>query len=229
MLIGRDAELSAVETAAAAGKSALILVQGRPRMGKSTLLRELRHRATARRDRVLPEVADLATDPQALCINKETTAEEFRRTSSLVSVGDPNTPPEESIAPRSRGFVNRPVFILIDGYRPHQRFDKWFVEDFLPKLPETSPPQIVILAGYSGDLEHLAPLAKLIITLTPIATSAIEIHLRDLNGTIRNKMTDQEICMYATALSEEPRLIDSLERLLRLKRPSNGSGAVASG
>ena len=146
MLVGRDAELAILDKAIAAGQPMLILVTSEPKMGKSSLLWELRLRAESRHYRVIPEVAASEASQKVLSIDKETTEERFCQAMSMT----PTTDSLDRVALKEE--VSKPTLILIDGYRPQKQFEDWFTGKFIPMLKETRPPKIVIVAAYSSDV-----------------------------------------------------------------------------
>jgi hypothetical protein len=209
VIVGRDAELAILDQAIAAVQPALILVTGETKMGKSSLLRELRQHAEAQHYRVLAEVATSADGQEAISIHRGTTAESFCQAISM-------TPATDALKEE----VSRPTLLLIDRYRPQRQFEDWFIGNFIPRLQKTSPPQIVVVAAYTSDVKRLAPLATAIVDLKPIAKQAVEAYLRTLNNTIQNKMEEDEIQAYAGALQEDSSMIGALDRLLKLESSS---------
>jgi hypothetical protein len=209
MLVGRNAELAVLDQVIAAVQPALILITSESKMDKSSLLRELRQRAEAQHYCVLAEVATSQEHQEAISIHRGTTKESFCQAISM-------TPTTDSLKEEA----TRPTLILIDGYRPQKQFEYWFIGDFIPRLKETSPPYIVVVAAYTSDVKRLAPLATSIVDLKPIAKQAVEAYLRTLNNSIQNKMEEDEIQAYAAALQKDSSMIDALERLLSLESSS---------
>ena len=79
MLIGRESELSRVEKQFRQQKHALIVINSKPKMGRSTFLDEVRSLAVKQKWRVIPPISsdDQMTSADIIAINRNTTKNDF--------------------------------------------------------------------------------------------------------------------------------------------------------
>jgi hypothetical protein len=210
MLVGRDKELSTFDRVIAAGKSALIIVTSDPNMGKSSLLGAFGQRAKQRDYIVFPEATTPEGFSTSISIDRKITKEEFRQAISLPLTAG-------AITNTDLYEVNsKSALILIDGYRPQQEFEDWFINEFILQSAAATPPRIVVVAAAASDVERLKPYATKEMLLKPIARRAIVTYLHTLNDTLQDKMQEKEIRVYAGALCQKPSLIEALGRLLKI-------------
>jgi hypothetical protein len=82
MLVGRDSEMTQLAEALQGGKHMLVVISGKPGMGKSSLLKELRSRAESLSWKILPEEESDGT----IAINWKTTEKDFLDKASFKSL-----------------------------------------------------------------------------------------------------------------------------------------------
>lgn len=219
--VGRESELEAIIGLVDAGRGALVLLTGAPRIGKGRLLRGLRNRLEVRGQLVLPET--LFTDDTCwLSIDRQSTPEAFGEQvtadpiASSVAAGGLDL---DSSADRS------PTVVLIYGYHPDDAFHAWFRDTFAPALGHTSPPQVVVLAAYAADVEELIPLASRVLDLGLLDVASVEDWLRALSSRLREPLGSEEIQDYARAAAEAPGLLEALQSVL-LRYEASPAGAT---
>lgn len=221
MFIGRDHAIAAFRQALDAQLPRLILVTSGPQMGRSRLLRAFREVVQEQ----YPHLLLLPASADPISVDRQTTEKHFCAQVALPEVSpcaeaELSTPPGDT--PRVPPSA---VLILIDGYRPGPRFARWFEEQFLADLPGRCPPQLVAVAAYPSDAVQLRQVAQSVAVLElPLGSldeQAVEAYVRALNEDTQADMGDAEIQSYTRALKDEPGLIGSLERLLRLEASAN--------
>jgi hypothetical protein len=199
-LVGRDAELRALDEELSAASSGLVLVIGKPRVGKARILRELRAMAAHQNYRVVPEAEGLDSSP-FFVLDRRCSIDEFR-----IALADPN----------ASGIEAPPTLVAIYGYRPDEDFHAWFTQDFLPSLSRRHPALLIVIGGMSGDVQDLEALARRRLELGPLPRDAVTAELRAISVQIADPLTEGEVERYADAVVDDPALLDALRELLPL-------------
>lgn len=205
-LVGRELELTTLVTALESGRPRLILLVGRPRTGKSRLLRELRVRAADYPCTVLPAETNSDDEP-GLVVDKQCTVADFRRAIERSHSDETN----RELSGRSDLDV-----VLVHGYRPENDFHDWFTTEFVPALAEGRPPRIVVVAGDDRDVAALDQLEPQRIELGPLPEDAVAAELRAIDATIADRLQDRELAMYTEAIRTSPSLLAALRHVLPL-------------
>jgi hypothetical protein len=207
MLLGRDAELKRLDQVLDARQSALVLITSGPQLGKTSLLEELRRRAEQRHYRVFP------TDETATVIDKQTNEPDFRAGVEPCPGGA--TPAGEALG-------DAPDLLLIEGYRPLPRFERWFTNTFLAEAKAARLARIVVVAAYPDDVTRLFEQADHVIALGPVDQKSVASYLREQSERASFPLSQAELFTYEEALSKQPALIGALGRLLELERTGIG-------
>jgi AAA ATPase domain len=215
-VLGRDAELGLLDQLLDRGASALVLVTGGPRSGKSRLLRALRPRAHSRHWLVLPD--DSASEG-VFTVDKATTIAELEM-ALCPSVPEAGSDWVETLDARQRQLV------LARGYRPTEEVHEWFVAELLRPAEATGPPRIVVVAGDARDLERLEQHAAKQIELGPLPREPVVAALRSLDATLKDPLEDKELEAYAEAIRLDPSLLEPLRRVLTLTTHAAPTGSV---
>lgn len=211
-LIDRGQELEDLKSLVASGRSALALVIGRPKIGKTRLLDELAERAGAMGCRVFPSADGDADTSTPLSVGRETTVAAF----SAAVAADSHDP--QFVA---RTADESPVqLILIRGYQPSPAFAGWFSDEFIAGLAADARARIVVVEGYESDVAALEPQATLKVALGPLPKSAVSDFLAGLMPRGELALTPQERDAYAALGSEEPEHLTPLVKLLQLDTAS---------
>ena len=205
--IGRDIELAKLEEALAEMRSGLVLVVGRPSTGKGRLIRELRARATMYPCVLVPAYSSTDKSSLWLVINKQSTVEDF---------SEATVPPSETRAESEPSTGHDFALVLVYGYRPDEKFHRWFTGEFLRSLATSSPPRMVVVAGTPEDVAELKPLADRQIVLEPLSRNAVVTELRKISAAIADRLQERELELYADAVVADPSLLGALRHLLPL-------------
>lgn len=219
-LIGRDEELAKLEALVGSRTSALALVVGGARSGKSRLLWELRARASQYPCSVVPQ--DESEDPERpwVVIDKQLTVDKFRS-----ALAEP--PDVASSAGGSDPLTRRdPTLVLVYGYRPEPDFHEWFTREYIPDLLGGTTPRVVVVAGSAADLEELQSFPSLRIALGPLPREAILEELRSISAGIADPLEASEFDRYSEAISADPSVLDALRVLLPLGPSSAPSAGI---
>ncbi len=251
-LLGRDAELGRFADLLRGRTPALVVVRAATGMGKTSFLRateQLAHRegwTTARAD----AKGELEVTPQTT--RKEFTAR-LRTLLGLPShqalaagAGDyergtagPDRSSRIRTQPnrRQQGFLDPlaeqlrdlrgRVLLILDGYRPSEKFAAWFERTFLPDLERGEAQVITLLAEapHALALERLGFHVTAIIDLDALERAAVASYFRALGEHADPPLTPAEIETFA-ACADQPPLVAALVRLLSLSVPAP-EGAVA--
>jgi len=238
-LVGRAEELGRDHEVMARGRSALILCVGEPGLGKSAFLRTLSAGAS------LDEWAVARADDEGvLTVTPSTTPTEFgARLRRLLAMPPTAEAPVKTAASSGMGAAlegarrslrdapwvglpelsqdlreRAPVLLMIDGYRPSERFEHALVDSFLPAFKASSMPVVVIIAEREEPLGRLVSTATDVIPFKPVDRATIRAYFDAFGDALDPPLDDGEAEAYARAASRDPELIGSLTRLLRLQR-----------
>jgi hypothetical protein len=254
-LIGRHQELERFTEILDGDRPALLLVTGEPQIGKTSLLHEMRERSLAKNWTSVPRLEDwpLSVNPdtneqtfrsqiqQALGISLDdgytiTTTKRIFPFAEITT--DTNTAHTEAVSVRSRGYPLHPiveqltslapVVLLIDGYRPNQRFARWFTEIFLKDVLMEDARLLVIVADSPDEISALRRLTseQNVLTLYALDKEVIRERFELLGLRINPALEPDELEVYVDIVHEHPRTINSLVRLLKLAQfPDDTSGA----
>jgi len=220
-LIGRDQELTRVETILEQGLPAVVVVSADTGMGKSSLLREIHARVTARGWRTTHgESGDnLSVEPTA-------TEDTFRQL--VLTLLDSSTEGSyfDSMTGRSRvapapSLVYQlsrraPILLIIDGYRPDPPFARWFTESFIEDVKHAMEPIVIVVADQSANLAELERHADEVINLGPLDQQAVKRFLESASRRIDPPMQEEELDTYVEAARKDPVRLAILARLLTL-------------
>jgi hypothetical protein len=222
-LIDRQAEVTALRDIIARRATGLILIIGGPRMGKRTMLREVR-RSAINRPIIPPNppplpagaIADSGAAPAAaadewLTIDSAVTAASLSEAIAGAVAG------RGSLADDVSSVDADPTVVLILGYHPTAHFDAWFVNE-LRSSPSRFGQTAVFIAGYASDLAHLRPIASQVIELNSLPEQSVADFLASLNSDISNKLNDAELSAYGALISRDLSAARALRDLLRLEQ-----------
>ena len=226
-LLGREAELGAFERIITEGLPAFVLVEGGPRMGKSTFLQAIRERALDAGWRVVP--TDSARE---LRIGANTSIQSFIDdiTADLgelhVAVGDKK--PTIDLLDRLLNSltISGPsgTILLVAGYAPTPAFGEWFVEKFMQTVVRGTAPTIVVVADHPEALQPLGDNPGVErIRLGPLDRESVAKYLKDVGLGLSPRMAEQEFEVYLAAVCKEPEVLNSLSLVLALGRASSVS------
>jgi len=238
MFIGRDTELAAFQQILDTGSSAMLLLHGQPKVGKTALLQQFRARAANHGYTVRPSESATDDHEPALVVDRTMTEARFCEALSLPQRADvldraygagstatngvnsnrdaATAVPGVSGLDGTHPSMASPMLFLIDNYRPSRHFEDWFVDTFLAHQQQDLKPLVLVISGYPSSMDRLQPLATTIMPLESLDTQAIERYLWTLNDALNEKMEAPELHQYVDVLSREPSLIGALERLLTL-------------
>jgi hypothetical protein len=117
------------------------------------------------------------------------------------------------------------VLILIDGYRPSEKFASWFESTFLADVERIGSQVVTVLADVPHALERIGLSAAETFDLGPLDREAVARHFHALGATTDPPLSLDEVKIFAD-YADRPPLVAALERLLSLTVPGEES-AVA--
>lgn len=230
LLVGRDQELASFRRILDDKQSLLVVLTGGPGVGKTSLLQKFR---------ALAEEAGwntaLLPASSSAPINLETTPESFSTyLQTLLSVPssksfiekpgkdlvDPATgqPLLLPIVERLRALT--PFLLLIDGYNPGPEFQEWFRSSLLGDVKKSPATIVIVVSERPEGATKITPIAEQIIQLGALDEHSIGQHFQELGHQLSPPMGDEEIQAYIEASKNDPQLLGSLTRVLRLALPS---------
>lgn len=222
--IGREDELERLVGFVDAGRSGLVLVLGRRRVGKRQVMQALRSEL-AERHHVRPPVdREDPTAPALLSVGPDTTIEDIKgRLRDRAGADHDST--------RSGG--SRVLFLY--GYQPSAVFARWFRGVLVPGLTgtdnlrrrspvaaatsQTAPASaacVVVLAAEEGDVRGLVELASHVEPLGPLTDEAIRAHFELLAGDLSEPLIEAELEAYVRLVHRDAGLLRCLESVLPL-------------
>lgn len=217
---GREEELAQLRQLINANPGGLLLVVGRPHVGKQQLLRYLWHELGAQgRHQLVPATAD----DRFLRIDPRTDIKVFEEATET----NPDAIPIDFGGGRVIG---------IYGYQPSKVFAEWFTSRFLPGLrgsgsadrgslplstgsdPEpTTNLTTVVLAGFARDVESLVLYAAAEpIVLEPLPLETIKDRLVAHTAGLLEPLTLAELDAYADLIRNDAGILEPLLRVLAL-------------
>lgn len=218
-LLGRDEELTQLHELLDANRGGLLLLVGRPHVGKQQLLRYLWRQLGARgRHLLLPSTAD----EEFLRIDPRTEIEAFEQAVHADAEG------------HTVGFSGGRV-IGIYGYQPSTAFADWFTGRYLPglaksgarrgslrqsavgRLEQPGVATTVVLAGFARDVEGLrSHAAAQPIVLQPLSVDIVKQHLVAKTAGLVEALSPAELDAYAQLVHDDAGVLNPLLRVLAL-------------
>lgn len=220
-MIGRDREFERLRQRIEDGRPGIALVVGNTTSGKGRLLRELRARVSRENCVFVPGDDDVSDEDKPwLTVSRRTTVDSLR---AVV---------RDARAARARaqsgfGTADRRdlIVMLIHGYRPDDAFRRWVESSALATVLDEQV--LVLVAATPADATSLEAMADPVVRLGPLPREDVLAELRTIDARISDKLTDQEMQAYASAMADDPSLIGALTSLLPLTSGAMGDDSAA--
>lgn len=218
VLIGHDAKVKQILHIMDQRAPHLIVVTGEAGVGKTSLLHLIRSKAAASGWSVMPRNAS-----EEFIVSRDTTEATFcARIDELLAIptGESFIETKSSrldLHPIVKQLRERaPILMLIDGFDASDEFAVWFSDQFIKGTKQSRSPIVVTAAVRPASINQISPVADEMLSLGRVNKESIRDHFERVGKLFQPPMDTAELTQYVDAAHENPELLGSLTRVLRL-------------
>jgi hypothetical protein len=132
----------------------------------------------------------------------------------MVAAEQSSTPRERRLQPEVQLLAGiAPALLMVEDFRPDQRFAGWFERNFLADILRSGRPMVVLLTGQPANLESLQHVS-LKLRLGNLDETMVRAYLEGLGRDLRPPLEPAELDSYVTKGAASPSLLTSLAVVL---------------